>query len=46
MRYDDDGELIKRSIKELEHECEAFIARRMNRSVQQVMKGHRVEEFE
>lgn len=41
-----DSELIKQSIKNLEHESEHFIARRMNRSVQQVMKGHRVEEFE
>lgn len=45
-REGSDSELIKQSIKDLEHESESFIARRMNRSVQQVMKGHRVEEFE
>jgi molecular chaperone HscA len=45
-RGGDDGELIMQAIKDLEDESEEFIARRMNRSVQQVMKGHRVEEFE
>lgn len=45
-RQGDDGEVIMQSIKDLENESEEFIARRMNRSVQQVMKGHRVEEFE
>lgn len=42
----DDGEQIMKAIKDLENESEEFIARRMNRSVQQVMKGHRVEEFD
>ncbi len=41
-----DTELIKQSIKKLEQASEEFIARRMNRSVQQVMKGHKVQEFE
>ncbi len=45
-RQGNDGEKIKQAIKSLENESEAFIARRMNRSVQQVMKGHKVEEFE
>ena len=45
-RQGNDGELIEQAIKNLEQESEVFIARRMNRSVQQVMKGHRVEEFE
>ena len=45
-RQGSDGELIKQAIKDLENESEIFIARRMNQSVQQVMKGHRVEEFE
>jgi len=45
-RQGDDGELIMQAIKDLEDESEEFIARRMNRSVQQVMKGHKVEEFE
>ena len=41
-----DSESIKQAIKDLESECEEFIARRMNQSVQKMMKGHRVEEFE
>ena len=46
MRQGDDEEKIKQAIKNLEDESQEFIARRMNRSVQQVMKGHKVEEFE
>ena len=46
VRNGDDADLIKQAIKDLEEESEEFIARRMNRSVQQVMKGHRPEEFE
>ena len=45
-RQGDDSELIMQAIKDLEDQSEEFIARRMNRSVQQVMKGHKVEEFE
>ena len=45
-RQGDDGGRIMQAIKDLENESEEFIARRMNRSVQQVMKGHKVEEFE
>jgi molecular chaperone HscA len=45
-RQSDDGDAIMQAIKDLESDSEEFIARRMNRSVQQVMKGHRVEEFE
>jgi len=45
-RQTDDEDKIKAAIKNLENESEEFIARRMNRSVQQVMKGHKVEEFE
>ena len=41
-----DIEKIKLAIKDLEGECEEFIARRMNRSVQNMMQGHRIEEFE
>ena len=44
-RQSDDEEKIKLAIKQLENESEEFIARRMNRSVQQVMKGHKPEEF-
>lgn len=45
-RKSDDGELILQAIKDLENESEEFVARRMNHSVQKVMKGHRPEEFE
>ena len=41
-----DTVMIKDAIKQLEKASETFVARRMNQSVQQVMKGHRVEEFE
>ena len=40
-----DSERIKQSIRALEQESEIFIARRMNKSVNQVMRGHHVEEF-
>ena len=45
-RQSDDEDKIKQAIIALESESEEFIARRMNRSVQQVMKGHKLEEFE
>ena len=41
-----DSEQIKQAIAKLEHASETFVERRMNRSVRQVMRGHRVEEFE
>ncbi len=41
-----DDESIKQAIKNLENESEEYIARRMNRSVQKMMQGHRVEKFE
>ncbi len=41
-----DNEQIKQAIVNLEHASETFVERRMNRSVRQVMRGHRVEEFE
>lgn len=42
----DDSERIKQAVENLEQASEPFVARRMNRSVQQVMRGHRVEEFD
>ncbi len=45
-RAGQDEELIKTAIKSLEAQSEEYIARRMNRSVQNLMQGHRVEEFE
>jgi molecular chaperone HscA len=45
-RQGEDGEQIKQSIINLENESEKFIERRMNKSVQRVMKGHKLEEFE
>lgn len=41
-----DSEQIKQAIEALEHASETFVQRRMNRSVQRVMRGHRLEEFE
>ena len=40
-----DPEQIKASIKRLEKVCEGYVARRMNSSVQSMMIGHEVEEF-
>ena len=45
-RQGDDGDAIKQAITDLESISEDFIAQRMNRSVQQVMQGHKIEEFE
>ena len=41
-----DSEQIKQAITDLEHASETFVQRRMNRSVQKVMRGHHLEEFE
>lgn len=41
-----DNEQIKQAIANIEHASETFVERRMNRSVRQVMRGHRVEEFD
>jgi molecular chaperone HscA len=45
-RQGDDPELIKQAIKQLEQASEEYVARRMNRSVQSMMAGHKIEEFE
>ena len=42
----EDGERIKQAVTKLEGVSETFVERRMNQSVRQVMRGHRVEEFE
>ena len=39
-------EEIKQAIKSLEAASEHYVARRMDNSVQSMMKGHKVEEFE
>jgi molecular chaperone HscA len=41
-----DPEAIKQAIKQLEKVSEEYVARRMNRSVQSMMAGHKIEEFE
>ncbi len=41
-----DAEAIKAAIKALESASEEFVARRMNRSVQSMMQGRSVEEFD
>jgi len=42
----DDPEAIKRATEELERTCDFYVERRMNRSIQDAMAGHKVEEFE
>jgi molecular chaperone HscA len=45
-RQGDDMEAIKQAIKAVEAASEEYVARRMNKSVQSMMAGHKVEEFE
>lgn len=45
-RQGDDPEAIKQAIKQIEQASEEYVARRMNRSVQSMMAGHKIEEFE
>ena len=40
-----DPEKIKKAIKELEAACEDFVARRMNTSIRDAMKGHSIDEY-
>lgn len=42
----DDPEAIKSATEELERTCDFYVERRMNRSIQDAMAGHKVEEFE
>ncbi len=41
-----DADAIRAAIKALEQGCEPYVERRMNQSIQRVMQGHRVEEFQ
>ena len=45
-RRGDDPDAIRAAIAALEQAAEPYVARRMNRSIQQAMAGHRIEEFE
>jgi len=45
-RDGDDMNAIKQAIKAVETASEEYVARRMNKSVQSMMAGHKVEEFE
>ena len=45
-RQGDDMNAIKQAIKAVESASEEYVARRMNKSVQSMMAGHKVEEFE
>jgi molecular chaperone HscA len=45
-RNGSDIEPIKEAIKAVEAASEEYVARRMNKSVQSMMAGHKVEEFE
>jgi len=42
----DDPGAIKAATEALERACEFYVERRMNRSIQDAMAGHKVEEFE
>jgi molecular chaperone HscA len=42
----DDPGAIKAATEALEGACEFYVERRMNRSIQDAMTGHKVEEFE
>ncbi len=46
VRQGNDANAIKQAIKQIEKTSEDYVARRMNRSIQQAMAGHKVEEFE
>ncbi len=43
---DQDHEVIRKGIQDLEKACEFYVERRMNASVSQAMSGHKVDEFE
>jgi molecular chaperone HscA len=45
-RQGDDAGAIGEAVKGLEKVCEGYVERRMNRSIQAAMAGHKVEEFE
>lgn len=45
QRQGEDPDTIKDAIKQVEQVSEAYVARRMNQSIQKAMKGHRVSEF-
>ncbi len=40
------AEAVKAAIKHMEHEADFYVARRMNKNVNQAMAGHSVDEFE
>lgn len=40
-----DADAIKAAIKQLEMSCDAFVARRMNNSIKQAMRGHSIDEY-
>lgn len=41
----DDADAIKAAIKQVEASCDAFVARRMNTSIKQAMRGHSIDEY-
>lgn len=43
--HGDDAEAIKIAIRQLESACEEFVARRMNTSIKQAMRGHSIDEY-
>lgn len=45
VKAGDSSEVIKQAIKDVEHACAEFVARRMNTNIKQAMQGHSVEEY-
>ena len=40
-----DAAEVEAAIKQLEHDCEFYVERRMNSGIRKAMAGHRVDEF-
>ena len=45
IKSDADKEKIKQAIKQLEHKCENYVARRMNSNIKIAMQGHSIDEY-
>jgi len=44
-RQDSDASTIKSAIENVEHVCEFYVQRRMNKNIEKALSGHKVEEF-
>jgi len=45
VKSESDSDVIKAAIKQLEASCEDYVARRMNSSISNAMKGHSINEY-